>query len=108
MHLGCDVTTVASSEECLIAAPREFKVIFIDLCMPGSDGFEVATQIRKRFSKLHERPLIVALTGSIDRVTRENCVRVGIDGCILKPISVDKMRSVLSELLEQRTVFEPL
>ncbi|XP_021857131.2 ethylene receptor [Spinacia oleracea] len=108
MHVGCDVLTVASSEECLLAVSREYRVVFLDLSMPGFDGFEVAVQIRKRFSKRHERPLIVALTGSADRLTRENCVRVGMDGCVLKPISVDKMRSVLSELLERRTVFEPL
>lgn len=108
MHLGCDVTTVASSEECLLAVSREYQVVFLDLSMPGFDGFEVAVQIRKRFSKRQDRPLIVALTGSTDRLTRENCVRVGMDGCILKPVSVDKMRSVLSELLERRTVFEPL
>ncbi|XP_021728671.1 ethylene receptor-like [Chenopodium quinoa] len=108
MHLGCDVTTVASCEECLLAVSREYRVIFLDLSMPGFDEFDVAAQIRKRFSKRHERPLIVALTVSTDRLIRENCVRVGMDGCILKPISVDKMRSVLSELVERRTVFEPL
>jgi len=108
MHLGCDVTTVGSSEECLLIVSREVKVVFLDVCMPGGDGYEVAVQIRKRFSKRPERPLIVGITGSTDRVTRENCLSVGMDGFILKPVSVDKMRNVLSDLLEGRTVFEGL
>ena len=108
IHLGCDVTAVASSEECLLIVSGEFKVVFLDVCIPGADGYEVAVQIRKRFSKRHERPLIVAITGSSDRITRDNCLRVGMDGFILKPVSVDKMRNVLSDLLEGRTVFEGL
>jgi len=46
----------------------------------------------------------VALTGNTDQVTKENCMRVGMDGVILKPVSIDKMTSVLSELLEHRAV----
>ncbi|KAH9625070.1 hypothetical protein KSS87_010560 [Heliosperma pusillum] len=106
MHLGCEVTTVGSSEECLLIVSREYKVIFLDLVMPGADGYEVAVQIRKRFSKRHEKPIIVALTGSTDRVTRDNCVRAGMDGFLLKPVSLEKMRSVLLDLLDRRPVFE--
>ncbi|XP_057549568.1 ethylene receptor-like isoform X1 [Amaranthus tricolor] len=106
MHLGCDVTTVASNEECLSVVSREHKLIFLDLSVSAADGLEVAVQIRKRFSKRHERPIIVALTASTDRIARESCIRVGMDGFILKPVSVDKMRNVLSELVERRTVFE--
>lgn len=108
MHLGCDVTTVASSEECLLVVSREHKVVFLDLCLPAANGLAVAVQIRKSFTKHHERPLIVALTGSTDKLARESCIRAGMDGFVLKPVSVDKMRNVLSELLERRTVFETL
>ncbi|KAF5203835.1 Ethylene receptor [Thalictrum thalictroides] len=66
------------------------------------DGYEVAIRIHERFASLHERPLVVALTVSADKVTRENCLRVGVDGVLLKPFSLDKMKSVLSELLEKR------
>ncbi|GMH24877.1 hypothetical protein Nepgr_026720 [Nepenthes gracilis] len=106
MHLGCDVTIVSSSEECLLVVSPLFKVILLDVCMPGVDGFDVAVQIRKRFSKRHERPLIVALTGNSDRLARDNCLRAGMDGFILKPVSVDKMRSILLDLLEHGSVFE--
>ncbi|KAK9750513.1 hypothetical protein RND81_02G202100 [Saponaria officinalis] len=108
MHLGCDVTTVSTNEECLLIVSRDHKVIFLDLGMPGADGYEVAVQIRKRFSKRPERPIIVALTGTTDRVTRDNCVRAGMDGFLLKPVSLDKMRSVLLDLLDRRTVFDPM
>lgn len=105
-HLGCDVTTVGSRDECLRVVTQEHKVVFMDVSMAGIDCYEVAVVIHESFGKRHGRPLIVALTGNTDRVTKENCMRVGMDGVILKPVSVDKMRSVLSELLEHGVFLE--
>ncbi|KAB5563816.1 hypothetical protein DKX38_003870 [Salix brachista] len=106
VHLGCDVTAVSSSDECLHMVSQEHKVLFIDVCMP--DGFEAAVRLHEKFTKHHERPLIVALAGNTDKVTKENCMRVGMDGVILKPVSVDKMRSVLSDLLEHWVLFDAI
>ncbi|XP_012453888.1 ethylene receptor isoform X1 [Gossypium raimondii] len=108
VRLGCDVTMVSSSEECLRVVSHEHKVVFMDVCVPGMDGYEVAIRINEKFTKRHERPVIVALTGNTDKVTKENCMRVGMDGIILKPVSLDKMRSVLSDLLEHRVLFEAI
>lgn len=106
VHLGCDITVVSSGDECLRVVTSEHNVIFLDVCMPDTDGYEVAVRIREHFSKRHERPLVVALTGNTDRMMKENCMRVGMDGVVLKPVSVDKMRSVLTELLERGVVFD--
>lgn len=100
LHLGCDVTTVSSGDELLHAVSQEHKVVLMDICTPGIDSYEVAVQIHRLYSQHHERPLLVAITGSTDKVTKENCMRVGMDGVIQKPVSLDKMRNVLSELLE--------
>ncbi|KAK7283817.1 hypothetical protein RIF29_13563 [Crotalaria pallida] len=107
MHLGCDVTTVSSSEECLRVVSLEHKVVFMDVCT-GLDGYELAVRIHEKFTKRLDRPLIVALTGNTNKVTKENCMRVGMNGLVLKPVSVDKMRGVLSELLERRVLFETI
>ncbi|GMJ10016.1 ETHYLENE INSENSITIVE 1, ETHYLENE RESPONSE, REDUCED DORMANCY 3, ETHYLENE RESPONSE 1 [Hibiscus trionum] len=106
VHLGCDVTMVSSSEECLRVVSHEHKVVFMDVCVSGMDGYEIAIRIQEKFTKRHERPIIVALTGNTDKVTKEKLMRVGMGGLILKPVSLDKMRSVLSDLLEHRVLFE--
>jgi ethylene receptor len=108
VHLGCDVTIVSSSEECLRVVSHEHQVVFVDVSVPGIDGYELVVGIREKFAKRHEKPLIVALAGNTDKVTKENCMRVGINGVILKPVSVDKMRSILSELLEHRVLYEAI
>lgn len=104
VHLGCDVTIASSSDECLHVVSQDHRVVFMDVCMP--DGFEAVVRLHEKFMKRHERPLIVALTGNTDKVTKENCKRVGMDGVILKPVSVDKMRSALSDLLEYRVLYK--
>lgn len=74
----------------------------------SADAYELAVRVHEKFAKRHERPLMVALTGSTDKVIKEKCMRVGMDGIMVKPVSVDKMRSVLSELLEHRVLLGPL
>ncbi|CAM8988612.1 unnamed protein product [Rhodiola kirilowii] len=105
-HLGCEVTTASSPEECLRVVTPEQNVVFMDVSVAGVEGYEVAVRLHEKFRKRHERPLIVALTGNTDKLTKETCRRVGLDGVILKPVSVDKMRSILSQLLEHRVLFE--
>ncbi|GAB2284223.1 mitochondrial 2-enoyl thioester reductase [Dionaea muscipula] len=106
MHLGCDVLTVSSVDECLRIVSSVHNIVLLDLCTPGVDIYEAAIQIHRRFLRQPERPLLLALTADDDEATREYCMRVGIDGYILKPVSVDKMRTVLLELLQRGSVFE--
>lgn len=105
-HLGCDVTSASSSEECLHFISSEHKLIFVDVCVPGTDGYEIAVRIREKFANCNDRPLIVALTGSSDKVTKANCMRAGMDGVLMKPVPVDRMRSVLADLLEHQMIFD--
>jgi ethylene receptor len=106
MRLGCEVTVVGSGRECLqvISQPgQSFQVLLLDVCMPDMDGYEVAIRIQEKFAR-HERPLLVALTANTDMATRERCLSLGMDRVILKPISLEKMRIVLTELLDVGSV----
>lgn len=108
MRLGCEVTLAASGRECLQLIQQRnqaFNLLLLDVCMPEMDGYEVAVQIQKRLGR-RERPLLVALTANTDRITREKCLRLGMDGVVTKPISLEKMRLVLIELLEQGSISE--
>lgn len=105
VHLGCDATTVSSIDECLRIVSQEYKVVFLDI---GTDGYGMAVRIHEKFAKQHERPLLVALTGSTDKLTKESCRRVGMDGVVLKPVSIDKTSSILSQLLEHRVLYEAM
>ncbi|CAN0913917.1 Ethylene receptor [Linum grandiflorum] len=98
VHLGCEVTTVTSGDECLRSISQDHRIVFIDVCM--HDGYEVARRMHEMFAK--HRPLMVALTANAEKATKDQCRRVGMDGIVQKPVSVEKMRCVLSDLLERR------
>ncbi|XP_051125645.1 ethylene receptor 1-like [Andrographis paniculata] len=98
-HLGCDVLAVAHGDECVRAVTHEHRVVFLDVSIPDIDTFEVAVRIGQKFLN-RDKPIIIALTGNTDRATKDNCLRVGMDAVILKPISLDKMRSILSDISE--------
>ncbi|KAF6169070.1 hypothetical protein GIB67_038567 [Kingdonia uniflora] len=99
-----DVTAVGSSEECLRIFSHEHKVVFTDVGISGMDGYEVVYVLQDRFLVRLQRPLITALTTNTDKATKDNCLRVGMDGVVLKPVLVEKMRSVLSVLLQNGTL----
>ncbi|KAM1788133.1 hypothetical protein EV2_039289 [Malus domestica] len=82
---GCHVTAVSLVDELLHVTSQGHKVVFMDVSMPGIDGYELAVRIHEKFTKRHEQPVLVALTGCIDKMTKENCMRVAMDGVILKP-----------------------
>lgn len=101
-RLGCQTTVVESGHQCLATLSQPgsgFEVLLLDLCMPEMDGYEVAMRIRQKF-RAEDRPLVVALTANTDKGTRERCLQIGMDGVVLKPISLGEMSSVLCKLLQ--------
>lgn len=101
-RLGCNTTVVESGQQCLslLSQPGNgFEVLLLDLCMPEMDGYDVAIRIRKKF-RPEDRPLIVALTANTDKSTREKCLQIGMDGVVLKPISLGEMSTVLCKLMQ--------
>ncbi|GJP29855.1 hypothetical protein CLOM_g20133 [Closterium sp. NIES-68] len=101
-RLGCEVTVVGSGRECLaaLAGPGHgFKVLLQDLMMPDMDGYEVAKRVIDRIKNPDDRPKIAALTANTDQATKDRCLSIGMDGVITKPISLEKMRIVFTELM---------
>lgn len=85
-RLGCQTTVVDSGAKCLavLESGQQFSVLLLDLSMPDMDGYEVCQRIHKRFDS-RNRPLIVALTANTDKQTRTQCMKLDMDGIVLKP-----------------------
>lgn len=101
--LGCQATVVESGRQCLatLAQPGSvFKLLLLDICMADMDGYEVALRIQKNIHP-ERRPLVVALTADTDRSTQEHCLKVGMDGIVLKPVSLAEMSRKLCKILHR-------
>lgn len=71
-------------------------LIFMDLQMPVMGGIDAAKRIRENFH-LPRQPVIVAMTGHALAGVKEECFKVGMDGYITKPISVNDIKGVILE-----------
>lgn len=91
---NCEVRTAADGEEAVEQA-RAFRpqIVFMDLVMPRVDGVEAARRIRSLPEG--ERIRIVALTGGGQDGDRQDSKDVGMDSHLIKPVSLDVLKSVL-------------
>ena len=93
--LGHDVRVVYDGRDALRAVqdcPPD--VIFLDVGMPGMDGFEVARALRG--SPDRERMVVVAVTGYGDEATVRNSLAAGFDLHLLKPAELQSLQKILS------------
>jgi PAS domain S-box-containing protein len=93
--LGRDVHTAYDGPSGL-AAVRALRpaVVFLDIGMPGMDGYEVAAEVR-RDPELHDVTL-VALTGWGSEEDRRRSRDAGFDHHLVKPVDVDTLENVLA------------
>lgn len=91
---GCDLYVVSSGREAVEALGRHpYDVVLMDLQMPGMDGLEATKRIRsdERFATIP----IIALTAHSTQSDREQCLAVGMNDYLSKPLRVDQLISVL-------------
>ena len=90
---GCEVEHATGGEEALAAAGvATFDLILMDMRMPGLSGVETARRLRAGGI---ETP-IVALTANAFEDDRHACLAAGMDDFLVKPLSPDALRNVLT------------
>ncbi len=88
-----DVATDGTEGSALILSSLP-DVAFIDLGLPGLNGFEVAQSVRA--SPDSAKTMLVAVTGSRDAETRARALAAGFDHYLLKPVSWERLEQVLA------------
>jgi CheY-like chemotaxis protein len=84
-----------------MAASGEFDLLILDVHMPLYDGQEVLHMLRKR---LLVHPLkVIALTADTRGAVRDEMMADGVDGYLLKPVSLSELGKELTRLLPAKT-----
>ena len=98
-RLGCLVDRAENGKEAVeLQAANNYSLILMDCQMPVMDGFEATRRIREREKDSSIRTPIVAMTASIRQSDREACMRAGMDDFLSKPVTIEKLESVLTSL----------
>ncbi|GAB5535928.1 MAG: hypothetical protein Rubg2KO_21770 [Rubricoccaceae bacterium] len=97
--LGFAIVEASDGEQALErAAQADPDIILMDLVMPRVNGFEATRRLR-RHNALASTP-IVALSASVFRVTQEECLAIGCDAFLPKPVQIDDLLATLGRLLD--------
>jgi signal transduction histidine kinase/CheY-like chemotaxis protein len=96
---GIEVMAAGDGPEALetLATDGEFSVVFMDIMMPGMDGYETIRRIREeaRFADLP----VIALTARSSQEDRRQCQEAGASDIIVKPVDLLILKSMLDRYL---------
>jgi two-component system CheB/CheR fusion protein len=96
---GHEVRVVRDGPAALQAVGQERPdVVLLDIGMPGMDGYEVAKRLRAQAAM--KKALLIALTGYGQDEDRWRSREAGFDFHLVKPVSSEELRRVLSTLPE--------
>ena len=103
-RLGYQVQVVGNGLEAVAAMEAGlFDIVLMDCQMPGMDGFEATSEIRRREGEWAHHP-IIAMTASAMQGDRERCFVVGMDDYISKPVQPAALDRVLQRWLDRQDV----
>jgi CheY-like chemotaxis protein/HPt (histidine-containing phosphotransfer) domain-containing protein len=95
LGLTCDrAATGAEALACFEA--KRYNLILLDRNLPDVDGTEIARRLRE-LERGHAPALILAVTAYCTPADRALCIAAGMDAFVGKPLTPDKLRSVLAE-----------
>lgn len=94
--LGHEVRAAADGAEALLAV-REYdpEIVFLDIGLPGLDGYEVARCIRNEFNE--DAPVLVAMTGYSQHEVNRHARRAEFDHHLVKPADINVLRELLAQ-----------
>ena len=96
VQMGFDVQIVTDGETAVQVTPSyEPAFIFMDIGLPGIDGYEATRQIRREDSVTP--PVIVALSGYAQRKFEDQAAAAGMDHFMLKPANLGELNRVFAQ-----------
>ncbi len=89
-RLNCEVDMADNAAKAYAMANNGYDLILLDLGLPDKNGIELIQEIQQ--SKKYKRSLrIIVLTANHDEKIRQECLGLGIDTVLHKPIDINKL-----------------
>jgi len=99
-RLGYRADVANNGQEALESLRRKsYQVVFMDVQMPEMDGLEATRRIRTEWSSACQ-PWIIAMTAHAMQGDREQCLQVGMNDYISKPIRPEALVQALTTYVQ--------
>jgi signal transduction histidine kinase/purine-cytosine permease-like protein/FixJ family two-component response regulator len=103
--LGFELSEAVSGEACLELLRRErFDAIFMDLAMPGLDGWQTIARLREE--KVSDAPIAIVSANAFDKGL-DNALGIAASDFIVKPVRVAELLDWLGTRLQLQWVAAP-
>ncbi len=89
-----------------LVSETNYNIIFLDVIMPGVDGYEVCKTIKR--DKLKKNIPIVMLTGKSSPFDKVKGKLSGCDTYLTKPVSIKEFKRTLTKCLKEPMAFDSL
>ena len=100
--LGYQVDVAANGREAVKAVTQTpYAGILMDCQMPEMDGFEATVAIRKQEGS--SSVPIIAMTANAMQNDRENCLAVGMNAFLSKPVKLQDLKSILEKWIPRNS-----
>jgi CheY-like chemotaxis protein len=96
-RLGHEVHSAADGQEALLAVKEyEPEVVFLDIGLPGMDGYDVARSVRQELGE--SAPVLVAMTGYGQHEVDRHSARAKFDCHLVKPVDINAMQELFCQI----------
>jgi two-component system, sensor histidine kinase and response regulator len=98
-HTGVVVDNGVKVLECL--ARRQFDLVLLDVMMPEMDGVACLAKIRQLEQSNRQHQRIIMVTGHTEPTDVARLKKMGADGYIAKPLSMQALQAEISRVVDQ-------
>ncbi len=97
---GQAVDMAANGEEAMaMLLNNRYRIVFLDVMMPGIDGLEICRRIKK--SSEYKSSAVYMLTSRDGVFDRVRATMAGCDGYLVKPLETRKLREVIEKYFDR-------
>ena len=79
---------------------QRYKIIFMDIEMPGKNGIESTIEIGKFFEKRDDKQVIIGCTGYSSDKEKNECAAAGMNTMMTKPITKGALLTILTKFID--------
>jgi two-component system, cell cycle response regulator len=102
---GHTTDLAANGEEAMaMLLNNKYRVIFLDVMMPGLDGLEICKRIKR--SAEYKGTAVYMLTSKDGMFDRVRATMAGCDGYLVKPLESKKLRDVLEKFFDRPSMIQ--